>query len=71
MSTPIPAFLQVFAEKRENILDFVTGTDDVEALNRELRPYAALDMVRTSYLHPMNNPQLIAFFKSRITQDLS
>lgn len=48
-----------------------TGTDDVEALNRELRPYAALDMVRTSYLHPMNNPQLIAFFKSRITQDLS
>ena len=48
-----------------------TGTNDVEALNRELRPYAALDMVRTCYLHPMNHPQFIAFIKSRITQDLT
>ena len=30
-----------------------TGTTDIEGLNHELRPYAALDVVRTSYLHPM------------------
>lgn len=48
-----------------------TGTDDVEALNNELRPYAALDIVRTCFLHPMNNAQLIAFLKNRIIQDLS
>lgn len=44
---------------------------DIESLNRELRQYAALDMIRTCYLHPMNNPQFIAFIKSRITQDLT
>ena len=48
-----------------------TGTKDVEAFNRELRPYAALDTVRSCYLHPMNAPEFIAFFKSRVTQDLS
>jgi len=48
-----------------------TGTEHVEALNRELRPYAALDMVRTSYLHPMTDQRFIEFFKMRITQDLS
>ncbi|MBO6079247.1 MAG: phosphotransferase [Bacteroidaceae bacterium] len=48
-----------------------TGTKDVEALNRELRPYAALDLVRTGYLHHMDNPEILAFFKARITQDLS
>lgn len=48
-----------------------TGTKDIDALNRELRPYAALDLVRTYYLHPMDNPQMIAFFKKRIIDDLS
>ena len=48
-----------------------TGTMDIEALNRELKPYAALDLVRTSYLHHMDNPEILAFFKARITQDLS
>lgn len=48
-----------------------TGTKDVESLNRELRPYAALDLVRTNYLHHMSNPRILEFFKSRITQDLS
>ena len=74
----IPQVQDLTHMTRQQMIDFwnafakaYTGTDDVEALNRELRPYAALDMVRTSYLHPMNNPQLIAFFKSRITQDLS
>ena len=40
-----------------------TGSDDVEALNQELRPYAALDIVRTSYLHTSTNPAFIAFMK--------
>lgn len=40
-----------------------TGSDDVEDLNRELRPYAALDIVRTSYLHTSTNPAFIAFMK--------
>lgn len=48
-----------------------TGTKDIEALNRKLKPYAALDLVRTSYLHHMDNPEILAFFKARITQDLS
>ena len=48
-----------------------TGTNDIESLNSELRPYAALDIIRTCYLHPMNNPHFISFLKSRITQDLS
>lgn len=40
-----------------------TGSDDVEALSQELRPYAALDIVRTSYLHTSTNPAFIAFMK--------
>ena len=48
-----------------------TGTQDIGSLNREIRPYAALDLIRTSYLHPMNNPQILEFFRSRIIQDLS
>ncbi|MGX8690700.1 MAG: hypothetical protein ACSW76_08665, partial [Bacteroidaceae bacterium] len=48
-----------------------TGTHDIGSLNREIRPYAALDLIRTSYLHPMNNPQILEFFRSRIIQDLS
>lgn len=40
-----------------------TGSDDVEALNQELRPYAALDIIRTSYLHTSTNPAFIAFMK--------
>jgi uncharacterized protein (TIGR02172 family) len=58
------AFWEAFAKA-------YTGISDVESLNRELRPYAALDLVRTCYLHPMNNPQLIEFFKKRIIDDLS
>lgn len=63
---------------RQQMVDFwnafakaYTGTDHVEALNRELRPYAALDMVRTSYLHPMTDQRFIEFFKMRIIHDLS
>jgi uncharacterized protein (TIGR02172 family) len=40
-----------------------TGSRDVDALNRELRPYAALDIVRTFYLHSSDNPDFLAFLK--------
>ena len=48
-----------------------TGSDDVESLNRELRPYAALDLVRSFYLHANDNPLFLAFLKGRIAEDLS
>lgn len=47
-----------------------TGTDDIEALNREIRPYAALDVVRTYYLHASDNPAFLAFLKARIAEQL-
>lgn len=43
-----------------------TGSDDVEALNQELRPYAALDIVRTFYLHASDNPDFLAFLKGMV-----
>ena len=43
-----------------------TGSDDVESLNRELRPYAALDIVRTFYLHTSDNPDFLAFLKGMV-----
>jgi len=45
-----------------------TGTEDIDALNQTLRPYAALDVVRTSYLHAMDNPAFLAFFTKRIAE---
>ena len=48
-----------------------TGFQDVETLNRELRPYAALDIVRTFYLHGFDNPAFLEFLKGRIAQDLA
>lgn len=47
-----------------------TGTDDIEAVTREVLPYAALDVIRTYYLHGNDNPALIAYMKSRIAQEL-
>lgn len=47
-----------------------TGRDDIEALNRELRPYAALDLVRTFHLHVHNHPEFVAFLKSWISRAL-
>ena len=43
-----------------------TGSDDVESLNQELRPYAALDIVRTFYLHASDNPDFLAFLKGMV-----
>ena len=48
-----------------------TGEADVEALNRELRPYAALDLVRTSYLHPMSDPTFLEYAKNTINDLLN
>ena len=43
-----------------------TGSKDVEALNRELRPYAAVDLVRTFYLHSSDNPAFLTFLKGMV-----
>jgi Ser/Thr protein kinase RdoA (MazF antagonist) len=48
-----------------------TGRDDIEALNRELRPYAVLDLVRTFHLHANDDPALLAFLKTWIDNTLS
>ena len=74
----IPQVQDLTHMTRQQMVDFwnafalaYTGTKDVDALNHEIRPYAALDTIRSFYLHPMNAPQFIEFFKSRVTQDLS
>ena len=74
----IPQVQDLTHMTREQMLQFweafakaYTGTEDIEALNRELRPYAALDLVRTFYLHASNDPAFLAFLKSRIAEQLS
>ena len=73
----IPAVQELTHMNREQMIAFweafaiaYTGTDDVEALNRSLLPYSALDIIRTRYLHRNDNPQFLAFVRSRITQEL-
>ena len=73
----IPAVQELTHMNREQMIAFweafaiaYTGTDDVETLNRTLLPYSALDIIRTSYLHRNDNPQFLAFVRSRITQEL-
>ena len=73
----IPQVQDLTHMTREQMLAFwdafaraYTGRDDIEALNRELRPYAALDIVRTFYLHAQDNPDLVAFLKSWISRTL-
>ena len=67
----IPQVQELTHMSREQMIQFweafakaYTGTKDVEALNRELRPYAALDIVRTFHLHASDNPAFLAFLKS-------
>ena len=74
----IPQVQELTHMTREQMLFFwdafakaYTGDDDVEALNRELRSYAVLDLVRTSYLHSSDNPAMEAFIKSKIADLLS
>lgn len=48
-----------------------TGQDDVPALEQKLRPYAALDVVRTYFFHPNEHPQFLSFCQERIDDFLA
>lgn len=74
---PTPQVQELTHMSREQMLAFwdafaraYTGRDDIEALNRELRPYAVLDLVRTFHLHAQDKPDLVAFLKSWINRAL-
>ncbi len=45
-----------------------TGEEDLSALERKLRPYAALDVVRTYYFHPNEHPQFLDFCRGRMDE---
>lgn len=45
-----------------------TGEEDLSALERKLRPYAALDVVRTYYFHPNEHPQFLDFCRDRMDE---
>ena len=47
------------------------GQADVLALERKLRPYAALDVVRTYFFHPNEHPQFLAFCRGRMDEFLA
>ena len=73
----IPQVLELTHMSREQMLEFwdafaraYTGTSDVEDLNRTLKPYAALDVVRSFYLHRNDNPLFLAFLKGRIAEQI-
>jgi uncharacterized protein (TIGR02172 family) len=73
----IPQVQDLTHMTREQMLAFwdafaraYTGRDDIEALNRELRPYAVLDLIRTFHLHAHDAPDFLAFLKSWISQAL-
>lgn len=70
----IPTVQELTHMTREQMLVFwdvfakaYADTEDVQDFNRSLRPYAALDIVRSCYLHRNDNPQFIAFMQSRIS----
>jgi len=73
----LPTVQDLTHMSREQMLDFwsefakaYTGNTDVEALNKEIRPYAALDMVRSFYLHSSDNPALLEYMKARLEDEL-
>jgi uncharacterized protein (TIGR02172 family) len=73
----LPTVQDLTHMSREQMLDFwsefakaYTGNTDVEALNKEIRPYAALDMVRSFYLHSSDNPALLKYMKARLEDEL-
>lgn len=73
----IPQVQDLTHMTREQMLAFwdafaraYTGRDDIEKLNRELLPYAVLDVIRTFHLHAPDNPDLVAFLKSWIARTL-
>lgn len=76
VDSKIPQVQDLTHMSREQMLQFweafakaYTESDDVESLNRQLRPYAALDVVRTFYLHSVNHPAFLAFLKG-VVQEL-
>ncbi len=73
----IPQVQDLTHMSREQMLAFwdafaraYTGRDDIETLNRELLPYAVLDIIRTFHLHAQDKPDLVAFLKSWINRAL-
>lgn len=69
----IPAVQDLTHMTREQMVSFwqefaraYTGQDDISALEQKMRPYAALDVVRTYFFHPNENPQFLAFCRGRI-----
>lgn len=73
----LPAVQNLTHMSREQMLYFwsefakaYTGNTNVEALNQEIHPYAALDMVRSFYLHPSENPALLGYMKARLEDEL-
>ncbi len=69
----IPAVQDLTHMTREQMVSFwqefakaYTGQADVSALEQRMRPYAALDVVRTYFFHPNENPQFLAFCRGRM-----
>jgi uncharacterized protein (TIGR02172 family) len=69
----IPAVQDLTHMTREQMISFwkefaraYTGLDDLTPLEQKLRPYAALDIVRTYFFHPNEHPQFLAFCKGRM-----
>lgn len=48
-----------------------TGQEDVDTFNNSLKPYAALDAVRSFYLHATENPQLKAYLAHCVELNLA
>lgn len=42
------------------------GQADIQSLEQKLRPFAALDLVRTFFFHPHEDSQFLAYCKSRV-----
>ena len=73
----IPTVQDLTHMTREQMISFwkafataYTGQADLTALEQKLRPYAALDIVRTYFFHPNVHPQFLAFCKSRMDAGL-
>ena len=74
----IPAVQDLTHMNREQMISFwqafaqaYTGQSDLSALEQKLRPYAALDVVRTYFFHPNEHPQFLAFCRGRMDENLS
>lgn len=74
----IPAVQDLTHMTREQMITFwqefakaYTGQSEISALEQKLRPYAALDIVRTYYFHPSEDPRFLAFCRGRMDADLN